>query len=77
MKVQGSNHNEFLIFQCSRNIINQAKDCLIILEDLKKDNILSEEYYARLRSKILGSANDKVRDMTAIIQQFSVELNKK
>ncbi len=76
MKAEGLNHNDFLNFQIARNMMNQAKDFLMILEDFKKDNILSEEYYARLRSKILGTTNDKIRDLKEAIDQFDIELRK-
>jgi hypothetical protein len=76
MEIKDQSHNDFLNFQVQRNMINSAKDCLVILEDLKADNILSEEYYIRLRAKILSSVNDRIRDMKAIIDQFTVELRK-
>lgn len=76
MDIKAPNHNEFLNFQISRHIIQQAKDCLVILEEFKDDGFLNEEGYNRLRKKILSSSNDKIRDMKAIIEQFEIELRK-
>jgi len=76
MEIKGASHNEFLNFQFRRNMLNEAKDCLNILEDFKKDGFLSEEGYSRLRSRLLGVTNDRIRDMEAILGQFTVELRK-
>lgn len=70
------NHNDFIMFQIRRNILNMAKECLIILEDLKKENVLSEEYYHKMRGKILSGANDKIRDLQEIIKDLDIEIKK-
>ncbi len=61
---------KFLLWQIRRSMINQAKDTLIVFEDLKQDNVISEEYYSRLRSRILGQTNDKIRDLSDVITNF-------
>lgn len=76
MKAQGLNHNEYLSFQIKRNIIGISKDFLIILENLRDENVISLEYYNRLRSQILGKSNDKIRDLEDTINSFNIELRK-
>ena len=76
MDIKTPNHNEFLNFQISRNMIGQIKDCLIILEDFKKDGFLSEEGYSRLRGYLLGKTNDRIRDLQGVVEQFNIELRK-
>lgn len=70
-------HNKFLVFQINRNIINLSKDFLNVLEGLRDDNVISAEYYTKLRSRILGKANDRIRELEEIIDEFTVELIKK
>ena len=53
-----------------------SKSFLNILEDFKKDNIISEEYYYKLRSQILGRSNDKIREFKESLDRFNVELKR-
>jgi len=56
--------------------MNMSIQFLVILEDFKNDNVISEEYYQKLRKKILGSANDKIRDWEEIIKGLDIEIRK-
>lgn len=70
------NHNEFLNFHVNRAMINLAKDCLCILEDFKEDGIINDDYYQKLRSRLLSRSNDSIRELKEIISQFDIELKK-
>lgn len=70
------NHNDFLRLQIRRSMMNISKEFLVILEELKADNVISEDYYQKLRSKILGSANDKIRDWEEVIKGLDIEIRK-
>lgn len=68
------NHNKFLCFQVSRNIIQLAKNFLILLEELRDNGRITVDEYQRLRSKVLGHSNDISRDLQTTIENFEVKL---
>lgn len=70
------NHNDFLNLLVYRGVMEISKSFLNILEDFKKDNIISEEYYYKLRSQILGRSNDKIREFKESLDRFNVELKR-
>ena len=69
-------HTKFLQFQIRRNIINLSKDFLINMEDWRDNNLISEDSYNKIRTKILNKSNDTIRELTALLDEFTVELNK-
>lgn len=74
MKIQGESPEKILIWSISRTLINSAKDTLNILEDLKADGLFNEEYFQRLRKRILGNSNDKIREFEQLIGKFDIKL---
>ena len=70
------NHNEFLQFQISRNLLDIGKVFLSILQDLEKNNQISKDEFILYRSKILGNTNDRIRYLNQIIDSLEVELKK-
>lgn len=77
MKVESRlNHNEYLCLQVRRNFINLTKDFLIVLEEFRDENLISSEYYAKLRSRLLGRANDRIRDLEETVNSLDIEIKK-
>jgi predicted esterase YcpF (UPF0227 family) len=62
---------EFLNFQSKRKIISLCKNFLVLLEDVKDDGCMSDEYYQKLRKKVLDDGNDAVRE----IEEYHNRLN--
>lgn len=75
MPEQG-NHNEFLMFQISRNFLDVSKSFLFILQDLEKNGQISRDEFITYRSKILGNTNDRIRYLNQIVDSLSIELKK-
>lgn len=73
MEVQG-NHNDYIEFQLKRNVTVLFKNFLVLLEDLRDYNNISEEEYQKLRKKVLSNSNDCIRELTQTISQFNFQL---
>lgn len=72
--LKGDGPDKVVLLACSRGLLNGAKEFLIILEDLKSDGVISEEYYQKLRRRILSRANDSIREFESLITNFDIQL---
>ncbi|MDP2692959.1 MAG: hypothetical protein Q8O88_04945, partial [bacterium] len=63
---------ELIDFQVRRQITSLFKEYLCILEELRDDNLFSDEYYQKLRKKILSRANDGLRELEEFIDKFEI-----
>ena len=62
---------DFLRFQTQRKITNLYKGFLIILEDMKASGYdIPEEYYQRIRKRVLDQGNDAIREMEEFYERF-------
>jgi uncharacterized protein YaaN involved in tellurite resistance len=65
----------YVHFQVQRKITNLYKNCLVLIEDLKKPphNLLEEEYKS-IRKKILDYGNDALREIEEDFKKISIKL---
>ena len=63
---------EFLQFQIEKHIKYLFKSYLVLLEEFKDDNILSEEYYSKLRKEILTNGNNSIRELADYLERFDI-----
>ena len=69
-KILDKKAEEFISFQIKRKIINLSKFNLIILEDLLKDNCISEEFFNRKRAQLLSFSNDSIRELQEYFENW-------
>jgi len=56
---------ELFEFQVDRNFAYLQKNILLLLEDLRDENLVGSEYYGRLRKRVLDYTNDTKREVKA------------
>ena len=74
MDIKVETAKDLLQFQINRKLINLAKFCLQILEELKDDGRVSPEEYSKLRSRILGISNDNNREIVMLMDSLDIKL---
>ena len=72
--IDNTNFGEFLYFHVYRRYKSLAVSNLSLLEELKKDGLLSEEYFADKRKKTLDNLNQKAREIKDIIDSLDINL---
>lgn len=65
---------DLLVYQVSREFISLSKYFLILLEDLREQNIIGEDEFSKYRKKILDSGNDSIRNLSSFIDKFDIKL---
>lgn len=71
---KNGNHNDFFNLQAYRSVMGISKTVLSILDDLKCEGVISDEYYQKQRKFILSSANDRIREFQEIIKEMDIKL---
>lgn len=69
--------SDIVLFQIDRQTINLFKDFLIILEEFRADNLIGEEYFQRLRKRVLGKSNDGLRELHDFLDNFDIAFKRK
>lgn len=69
-------HKEFFRYCLCRSTVTMAKNFLIILEDLKEENLVSIDKYSKLRKKVLDSLGECDRTIESVIEPFDITLRK-
>ena len=64
---------EFLRFQNKRKVISLCKSFLVLLEDVKDEpDRLTDEYYQKLRKKVLDGGNDAIREFDEYTDKLDI-----
>ena len=62
---------DFIKFHHRRKTINLCKSFLLLLEDMKNEN-LTEEKYQKVRKRVLDGGNDSIREFEEHLENFSI-----
>ncbi len=65
-----------ILYQNRRQTTYLFKFLLVILEDLRDQNLLSEEYFNQTRTRILDVGNQNIRDLEELIEKFEIRYKK-
>jgi hypothetical protein len=69
-------HKQFFQYCINRSTIMLAKGFLECLEDLRDDNTISIDKYAKLRTKVLNGLGDCNRNVDQLVTDFEINLKK-